>query len=79
MIVAYAMNGEDLPWLNGFSLRLVVPGRYGTYWLKHLGTIAVLDAPARQFLDEVGLPHPQQRLCLQDPDRAPRARRQSVD
>lgn len=41
--IAYAMNGEDLPWLNGFPLRLVVPGCYGTYWVKHLNEIEVLD------------------------------------
>lgn len=43
VMLAYAMNGEDLPWLNGFPLRLVVPGRYGTYWVKHLNDIEVLD------------------------------------
>ncbi|TLG75513.1 molybdopterin-dependent oxidoreductase [Methylocystis sp. B8] len=43
VMVAYAMNGEELPWLNGFPLRLVVPGRYGTYWVKHLNEIEVLD------------------------------------
>ncbi|MBM3575762.1 MAG: oxidase, partial [Alphaproteobacteria bacterium] len=36
VMVAYAMNGEDLPWLNGYPLRLIVPGFYGTYWVKHL-------------------------------------------
>src|SRR5207245_9658144 len=29
----------------GFPLRLVVPGHYGTYWVKHLNEIEVLDAP----------------------------------
>lgn len=43
VMVAWAMNGEDLPWLNGYPLRLVVPGWYGTYWVKHLSTITVLD------------------------------------
>lgn len=43
VMVAYAMNGEDLPWLNGYPLRLVVPGYYGTYWVKHLTEIVVLD------------------------------------
>jgi len=43
VMLAYAMNGEGLPWLNGFPLRLVVPGRYGTYWVKHLSDIEVLD------------------------------------
>ena len=43
VMLAYAMNGEELPFLNGYPLRLVVPGRYGTYWVKHLSDIAVLD------------------------------------
>jgi hypothetical protein len=37
------MNGDDLPVLNGFPLRLVVPGYYGTYWVKHLNEITVID------------------------------------
>eukprot|EP01037_Dinobryon_pediforme_P015208 gene15208-15352_t len=45
VLVAWAMNGEDLPFLNGYPLRLVVPGWYGTYWVKHLSTITVLDQP----------------------------------
>ena len=43
VMVAYAMNGEDLPWLNGYPLRLIVPGFYGTYWVKHLNEIMVTD------------------------------------
>jgi sulfite dehydrogenase len=43
VMLAYAMNGEDLPILNGYPLRLVVPGYYGTYWVKHLHEITVLD------------------------------------
>jgi sulfite dehydrogenase len=43
VMLAYEMNGEDLPWLNGYPLRLVVPGHYGTYWVKHLSEINVLD------------------------------------
>ena len=31
VMLAYAMNGEDLPMLNGYPLRLVVPGYFGTY------------------------------------------------
>lgn len=42
VMVAYAMNGADLPFLNGYPLRLVVPGHYGTYWVKHLSAITVL-------------------------------------
>jgi sulfite dehydrogenase len=41
-LVAYEMNGEPLPMLNGFPVRLVVPGWYATYWVKALTTITVL-------------------------------------
>src|SRR6266403_1446020 len=43
VMLAYAMNGAELPVLNGFPLRLVVPGYYGTYWVKHLNEITVID------------------------------------
>lgn len=43
VMLAWAMNGENLPMLNGYPLRLVVPGYYGTYWVKHLSEINVLD------------------------------------
>ncbi len=43
-ILAYEMNGAELPMLNGFPVRLVVPGWYGTYWLKWLTEIKVADA-----------------------------------
>ena len=44
VMLAYGMNGDDLPFLNGFPLRLVVPGHYGTYWVKHLNEITVIDS-----------------------------------
>ncbi|MFN5714885.1 MAG: molybdopterin-dependent oxidoreductase, partial [Bradyrhizobium sp.] len=43
VMLAWGMNGEDLPFLNGFPLRLVVPGYHGTYWVKHLNEITVID------------------------------------
>jgi DMSO/TMAO reductase YedYZ molybdopterin-dependent catalytic subunit len=43
VMLAYAMNGEQLPLLNGFPLRLIVPGWYSTYWVKMLYDIEVLD------------------------------------
>src|SRR5690242_16024369 len=49
VMLAYGMNGDDLPMLNGFPLRLVVPGYYGTYWVKHLERITVLDKPSDSF------------------------------
>lgn len=45
VMIAYHMNGEQLPYLNGFPLRLVVPGWYSTYWIKMLNDIEVLAAP----------------------------------
>jgi hypothetical protein len=48
-MIAYAMNGEQLPLLNGFPLRLVVPGWYSTYWVKMLSDIEVLDKPDDQY------------------------------
>ena len=44
VMIAYQMNGEDLPYLNGYPMRLIVPGYYGTYWVKHLEEINVVDA-----------------------------------
>jgi DMSO/TMAO reductase YedYZ molybdopterin-dependent catalytic subunit len=49
VMIAYAMNGEPLPLLNGFPLRLVVPGWYATYWVKMLEDVEVLDKPDDNF------------------------------
>jgi DMSO/TMAO reductase YedYZ molybdopterin-dependent catalytic subunit len=42
VLVAWAMNGEALPLLNGYPLRLVVPGWFATYWIKMLSDIEVM-------------------------------------
>ena len=49
VMLAFLMNGEPLPLLNGFPLRVVVPGWYSTYWVKMLSDIEVLDAPDDSF------------------------------
>ena len=49
IMLAYQMNGEQLPLLNGFPMRLVVPGWYSTYWVKMVSDIEVLDAPDDSF------------------------------
>ena len=49
VMIAYAMNDEPLPIMNGFPLRLVVPGWYGTYWVKALNEITVLPQPFSNF------------------------------
>ena len=37
------MNGEDIPLLNGYPVKLIVPGYFGTYWVKHLSEIEIID------------------------------------
>jgi sulfite dehydrogenase (cytochrome) subunit A len=49
VMIAYEMNNQPLPMLNGFPCRLVVPGWYATYWVKSLTGIHVLDKPFDGF------------------------------
>jgi DMSO/TMAO reductase YedYZ molybdopterin-dependent catalytic subunit len=51
-LVAWAMNGEPLPFIHGHPLRLVVPGWVGSASTKWLHTLMVLDAPFKgTFMD----------------------------
>jgi len=43
VIVAYQMNDEDLPYLNGYPLRLIIPGYYSDSWVKMLSRITITD------------------------------------
>ena len=49
VIIAFLMNGERLPLLNGYPVRLVVPGWFAPYWVKMLSDIEVLDKPDDSF------------------------------
>ena len=49
VMLAYQMNGQALPLLNGFPLRLVVPGWFSTYWVKMLNDIEVLNTKDDNF------------------------------
>src|SRR6202171_5338179 len=53
VMIAYAMNGEQLPLVNGFPLRLVVPGWYATYWVQMLNDIEVRNAPDTNYWTRV--------------------------
>lgn len=53
VIVAYSMNGEDLPYLNGFPIRLVIPGHFADSWVKMLSDIMVLDTYRPSFFMDV--------------------------
>src|SRR5690349_16743304 len=49
-LIAYEMNGAPLPHLNGAPARLIVPGRTGTYWMKHIVPIHAVTKPDPNFL-----------------------------
>jgi DMSO/TMAO reductase YedYZ molybdopterin-dependent catalytic subunit len=54
VMLAFQMNGEQLPLLNGFPVRLIVPGWYADYWVKMLSDLEVLDAPDENYFEAVG-------------------------
>jgi sulfite dehydrogenase (cytochrome) subunit A len=49
ILVAYQMNGQPLPMLNGYPARLIVPGWFATYWVKNLSEIEVIDHVFEKF------------------------------
>jgi DMSO/TMAO reductase YedYZ molybdopterin-dependent catalytic subunit len=71
VMIGYAMNGEDLPWLNGFPIRLIVPGCYGTYWVKHLNEVTVLDKPLDSFWMKTAYRIPNNACACTEPGKAP--------
>jgi DMSO/TMAO reductase YedYZ molybdopterin-dependent catalytic subunit len=73
VMLAYQMNGEDLPMLNGFPLRLVVPGYYGTYWVKHLNEITVIDKVYDNFWMKTAYRIPDNECACVEPGTAPKA------
>ena len=73
VMLAYQMNGADLPFLNGFPLRLVVPGYYGTYWVKHLNEITVIDTVFDNFWMKSAYRIPDNDCHCVEPGTAPKA------
>lgn len=73
VMLAYGMNGEYLPVLNGFPLRLVVPGYYGTYWVKHLNEITVIDSVFDNFWMKTAYRIPDNDCNCVEPGTAPKA------
>src|SRR5207302_4537377 len=73
VMLAYSMNGADLPVLNGFPLRLVVPGYYGTYWVKHLNEITVIDNVFDGFWMKTAYRIPDKDCSCMEPGTAPKA------
>jgi DMSO/TMAO reductase YedYZ molybdopterin-dependent catalytic subunit len=48
-LLALKMNGQPLPDLHGFPLRLVVPGWDGTSWVKWVDSVSVANEPDKGF------------------------------
>ena len=70
VMLAWGMNGQELPWLSGYPLRLVVPGLYGTYWVKHLNAITVLDKPFEGFWMKTAYRIPDTPCACTEPGKA---------
>src|SRR5262249_48483643 len=66
VLVAYEMNGAALPHWNGFPARLVVPGWTGTYWMKHIVSIAAVAKPYDGFWMKSAYRIPKGRFALVD-------------
>ena len=71
-LLAYEMNGEALPMLNGYPLRLVVPGYFGTYWIKHVHEIAVLGEPFNGYWMDPAYRIPDNSCACVEPGTTPK-------
>jgi sulfite dehydrogenase len=72
IMIAYEMNGQDLPMLNGFPVRLIVPGWYATYWVKSLSDIEVTDKPSESFWMKTAYRIPDDPCGCVEPGTAPK-------
>lgn len=68
VILAYEMNGEDLPYLNGYPLRLVIPGYYSDSWVKMISNITVTDKYKSLFFMDVAYRVPDNETESETPD-----------
>jgi sulfite dehydrogenase (cytochrome) subunit A len=71
VIVAYQMNGQPLPMLNGYPARLVVPGWYATYWVKNLSEIEAIDHVFEKFWMKPGYRIPDTACGCVEPGTVP--------
>ncbi len=67
VMIAYEMNGQPLPMLNGFPIRLIVPGWFATYWVKALTKVTVLDQPLKTFWMDKAYRIPDNPRANEDP------------
>jgi len=75
VMLAYQMNGADIPMLNGYPVKLIVPGYYGTYWVKHLSDIQVVDEVYEGFWMKPAYRIPDNDCACIEPGTAPAATR----
>lgn len=69
VILAYEMNGEDLPYLNGYPLRLVIPGSYSDSWVKMLSNITVTNEYKHLFFMDVAYRVPDNECECETPEK----------
>ncbi len=75
VMLAYQMNGTDIPMLNGYPVKLIVPGHYGTYWVKHLSEIEVVDKVFEEFWMKPAYRIPDNDCACIEPGTSPAATR----
>jgi len=75
VMLAYEMNGAPLPLLNGYPLRLIVPGYYGTYWVKHITDLTVLEQDSPSYWMQKAYRIPDNDCACVAPGTAPAATR----
>jgi sulfite dehydrogenase len=75
VMLAYQMNGADIPMLNGYPVKLIVPGWYGTYWVKHLSEIEVVDQVFEAFWMKPAYRIPDNDCACIEPGTTPAATR----
>jgi sulfite dehydrogenase len=75
VLIAYQMNGADIPMLNGYPVKLIVPGYYGTYWVKHLSQIDIIDKEFDGFWMRPAYRVPDNACACVEPGTAPPATR----
>jgi sulfite dehydrogenase (cytochrome) subunit A len=75
VMLAYQMNGADIPMLNGYPVKLIVPGYYGTYWVKHLSEIEVVDQTYEGFWMKPAYRVPDNDCACIEPGTTPAATR----
>jgi DMSO/TMAO reductase YedYZ molybdopterin-dependent catalytic subunit len=70
VLIAYAMNGEDLSLQHGYPLRALVPGHYGMASVKWLSAIHVATRPFQGYFQTTDYAY-WKETATGNPERAP--------